>query len=1074
MEIPEHYQRRAPAASPRQTRRRRDRSDRYSGQRKPQHKRPLSLDGALSPRGASATSTPLSKPQRQATLEPVKREPQQPSKTTHAATAGRNLQRNLSNPELTSPTSPQDRPAVEREFHRTTNRPKMPVNSDLDFKESIHSLGALERVGSADSNHDASFGSGNTSRWSAFSQGTGNATLNTTQLEQISIVPRFPRRQKTGENMPTRFRQRKLRSSAGSSSHANSPGSSKRAGAHHDSSSDENNNNNFNNSGGYATSPSLARTRPQLPNRQKSFGKSYSLDQAVKELSKRQLLDLEGDSTSLRAAQQTIDLPKLNRQMSPLSAAPHKPRRASSILGDDALFRQKSEPDLTHERRRLPQRSRNNTSLSVTMHAMRMSERSLTTTGDHADGKAPPGISTDKACVANTINTINSVVAADAPKSKMVYDTPRWVSTPPIPTNRASRRTNQFNIRRVKSDGWKMKMPPRMMGTLDTSTQSQTTSDDSSRMPDSSSSGRFDFSGMARPILPKRQVSTSEPPPSAEARRLAMTDGSMADISNQTGFSEFSLDSFAPQLQQQLMQPIPPNRAAVICQASDDLTAPKSIHPISPRRVASDSGGGGNGTPKIPRRQVSDDPQMPAPPITDLSILNFNKIKSSPMDKSTHSASTRNLFHTSSDHDLNGSKHMPNKPKRQNSGEVNFVSRIRRNSLGSLKSTDSADTFENDDVNMMNSSKVMPSKPQRQTSGEANYVPKVRRKPIASLESMGSADTFDRDDIHRKVAKETIRASSPKMPRRQESSGENLPPKDESSTRDEIDDVDKIRSPIKSVLDNRMYDTAPVVVQQFGLPSRGETQFLESRALRQKNTDSAQQNLQTEKRGSALSAFRERFEHEVNSWQQQLNVLLSASNKEDVPNESKESSHSLAERRTKLRVTISELQDDLDSLRKHSLSTASTGGSAKFHDWDLPSEIPPTELRLLHEELTKCATELEKARDSLLPKAKFVFHRYRQERLRQEAQEEGRLASGATDGSQSRLSPATDKALVLPKGPLEDVQSCSIGISAAGEVKIQPIQDFDAQRVEQNGSPLSVAGKSSLVIRNVHHSSVIL
>ena len=45
---------------------------------------------------------------------------------------------------------------------------------------------------------------------------------------------------------------------------------------------------------------------------------------------------------------------------------------------------------------------------------------------------------------------------------------------------------------------------------------------------------------------------------------------------------------------------------------------------------------------------------------------------------------------------------------------------------------------------------------------------------------------------------------------------------------------------------------------------------------------------------------------------------------------------------------------------------------------DLPEDLPLSDVRLLHRQLTECQNDYETIRRELLPNPKFVFRRYRQ------------------------------------------------------------------------------------------------
>jgi len=286
-----------------------------------------------------------------------------------------------------------------------------------------------------------------------------------------------------------------------------------------------------------------------------------------------------------------------------------------------------------------------------------------------------------------------------------------------------------------------------------------------------------------------------------------------------------------------------------------------------------------------------------------------------------------------------------------------------------------------------------------------------------------------------------------------------------------------------------------------------ETQFLEARTLRlqKQKTDNLNTANQNHEKREALHSFWSRFRQEIHQWNDRWAALKKCENNDGGESgidatkapQSQSSSSSLAEQRIHLRTAFADLRTELDALRKHSLTTTSsafetaTATSAvtknqyalSLQEWEVPPDLPQTDLRLIHTELTKCATAMEQAKQKLLPKAKFVFHRYRQALLLQQQQTpEEQSASGQQAVTDDIQKTKTTGLLESKKGPLEDREQCWIRVSADEEVTIQPKSIHennendpgDNQQREASMMKLSVADESSLVIRNVKDSSITL
>jgi len=276
---------------------------------------------------------------------------------------------------------------------------------------------------------------------------------------------------------------------------------------------------------------------------------------------------------------------------------------------------------------------------------------------------------------------------------------------------------------------------------------------------------------------------------------------------------------------------------------------------------------------------------------------------------------------------------------------------------------------------------------------------------------------------------------------------------------------------------------------------------LEERAAskKEKNTEVVTENSHTfsssvvTKRGDELQAFRARFEQESKTWKKKLESvagLKTISTHRQTGNKevTTDSSINITEQRTALKMALSDLQADLEALSTASSGGGSGGGAnARFADWEVPSIVPPSEMALLHSELTKCAILLETTRNELLPKGKFTFHRYRllksqqaqfgtkqiHSDLQQQQQQQQQQPNGRNGTDKTILSNPDKMQLVRDrKSPLEDLEHCTVEVAETGNVSITAMKASSSEC--NNKQSLSVSGESSLVIRNIRDCSITM
>lgn len=144
------------------------------------------------------------------------------------------------------------------------------------------------------------------------------------------------------------------------------------------------------------------------------------------------------------------------------------------------------------------------------------------------------------------------------------------------------------------------------------------------------------------------------------------------------------------------------------------------------------------------------------------------------------------------------------------------------------------------------------------------------------------------------------------------------------------------------------------------------------------------------------SALRE----DLRQWDSRLEALL----RQEHP-------HTASQRKEAIE-TLHFLLADLQNLRRQCLSSTDI-------------ELPPADVRLLHEQFTNLATRLDQARDEIVPPTKFIFKRYRDAMRRMDSYTEMKQTTNVSAKLPSRLAFAgnviqdhCDASLILDKKSL--------------------------------------------------------
>eukprot|EP00980_Cylindrotheca_fusiformis_P027868 scaffold22560_cov135-Cylindrotheca_fusiformis.AAC.79 len=123
---------------------------------------------------------------------------------------------------------------------------------------------------------------------------------------------------------------------------------------------------------------------------------------------------------------------------------------------------------------------------------------------------------------------------------------------------------------------------------------------------------------------------------------------------------------------------------------------------------------------------------------------------------------------------------------------------------------------------------------------------------------------------------------------------------------------------------------------------------------------------------------------------------------------------------------LQDLKAELHQIRKHCL-----GSTVCYDDWEVP-DLPVADLRLLHDEFSRCFSVWEATKKQISPKGNFSFRRYREEIARRKAQG---IPLSAPVAAESALS---SKPHLLKEGAcLQGLSNVSIVIDSKGNVRVR-------------------------------------
>lgn len=145
------------------------------------------------------------------------------------------------------------------------------------------------------------------------------------------------------------------------------------------------------------------------------------------------------------------------------------------------------------------------------------------------------------------------------------------------------------------------------------------------------------------------------------------------------------------------------------------------------------------------------------------------------------------------------------------------------------------------------------------------------------------------------------------------------------------------------------------------------------------------------------------------------------------------------------------LKDECKKIQKEALAT---------------SELPISDLRLLHQEFTTCSQQLQDARNTVSPPTRFVFARYRSAWNEQEQKEEGKdhKTKYGEHGIENRLK----KASVVAQGrTIQDLVNSKVAEDLDGTVRVVSLANGST-------SDLKLSQSTSLVLQDLHLCQVVM
>jgi hypothetical protein len=256
-----------------------------------------------------------------------------------------------------------------------------------------------------------------------------------------------------------------------------------------------------------------------------------------------------------------------------------------------------------------------------------------------------------------------------------------------------------------------------------------------------------------------------------------------------------------------------------------------------------------------------------------------------------------------------------------------------------------------------------------------------------------------------------------------------------------------------------------------------EASFLQARQARTESRNAQGKTEKTER----LSAFWISFKLVCQSWKDRLVELSKNAELVDLP---------LGESlKRNVQLELNALADELRDLKRMSLSSSSRSlfdpslsesnrtsqtELSSSVAWPQEDDLTATDIRLLHRELTQCQTALDSVRNTLLPKGKFIFARYR--KALEERQLPAEDADTPTIDHSAANAPKT-AATLSAMGPLpKQVVYQSLQELADATVTVGPDDRVDVvcHKDASHRATIERMQTDQLVLRNIANCTVAL
>jgi hypothetical protein len=258
-----------------------------------------------------------------------------------------------------------------------------------------------------------------------------------------------------------------------------------------------------------------------------------------------------------------------------------------------------------------------------------------------------------------------------------------------------------------------------------------------------------------------------------------------------------------------------------------------------------------------------------------------------------------------------------------------------------------------------------------------------------------------------------------------------------------------------------------------------EASFLQARQARTESRSAQGKTEKTER----LSAFWISFKRVCQSWKDRLVELSKNAEQAGLP---------LGESlKRSVQLELNALADELRDLKRMSLSSSSrslfdpslsddnrnTLPSKLLLDvaWPQEDDLTATDIRLLHRELTQCQTALDSVRNTLLPKGKFIFARYRKALSERPlpAQDADTPAVNHSDANAPNSTATLSAMGPLPNQveyqSLQEISDATVTVEPNGRVDVI-CHNKDASRHANSESMQT----DQLVLRNISNCTVAL